>query len=31
MEISKTQEKVRKKLFVFEIIAAELVALNILC
>ena len=31
MSISKMQEKIKKKLFVFEIIASELVALNILC
>ena len=31
MSISKMQEKIQKKLFVFEIIASELVALNILC
>ena len=31
MEISKMQEKIQKKLFVFEIIASELVALNCLC
>ena len=29
MQISKMQEKIEKKLFVFEIIASELVALNI--
>ena len=28
MQISKIQEKTEKKLFVFEIIASELVALN---
>ena len=28
MQISKMQEKIKKKLFVFEIIASELVALN---
>ena len=28
MEISKMQEKIEKNLFVFEIIASELVALN---
>ena len=31
MQISKTQEKVEKNLFVFNIIASELDALNILC
>ena len=31
MAISKMQEKIPKKLFVFEIISSELVALNILC
>ena len=31
MSISKMQEKIEKKLFVFKIIASELVALNILC
>ena len=31
MAISKMQEKIEKKLFVFKIIASELVALNILC
>ena len=31
MAISKMQEKITKKLFVFKIIASELVALNILC
>ena len=31
MAISKMQEKIQKKLFVFEIISSELVALNILC
>ena len=31
MSISKMQEKIEKKLFVFEIIASELVALNRLC
>ena len=31
MSISKMQEKIEKKLFVFEIIASELVALNCLC
>ena len=30
MQISKMQEKIHKKLFVFEIIALELVALNCL-
>ena len=30
MQISKMQEKINKKLFVFEIIALELVALNFL-
>ena len=30
MQISKMQEKIDKKLFVFEIIASELVALNCL-
>ena len=31
MYISKILEKIEKKLFVFEIIASELVALNCLC
>ena len=31
MQILKIQEKFDKKLFVFEIIASELVALNCLC
>ena len=31
MYISKTQEKVETKLFIFKIIASEFVALNILC
>ena len=31
MYISKIQEKIEKKLFVFEIIASELVALNCVC
>ena len=31
MEILEMQEKIQKKLFVFEIIASELVALNCLC
>ena len=31
MSISKMQEKIQKKLFVFEIIASELFALNCLC
>ena len=31
MYISKIQEKIDKKLFVFEIIASELVALNCVC
>ena len=31
MQILKIQEKFGKKLFVFEIIASELVALNCLC
>ena len=31
MEILKMQEKIQKKLFVFDIIASELVALNCLC
>ena len=30
MQISKMQEKIQKKLFVFEIIASKLVALNCL-
>ena len=30
MQISKMQEKIQKKLFVFKIIDSELVALNIL-
>ena len=30
MQISKMQEKINKKLFVFEIIASKLVALNCL-
>ena len=30
MQISKMQEKIHKKFFVFEIIASELVALNCL-
>ena len=30
MQISKMQEKIDKKLFVFEIIASEMVALNCL-
>ena len=30
MQISEMQEKIQKKLFVFEIIASELVALNCL-
>ena len=30
MQIAKMQEKIQKKLFVFEIIASELVALNCL-
>ena len=31
MQILKMQEKIQKKLFVFKIIASELVALNCLC
>ena len=31
MYISKIEEKIEKKLFVFEIIASELVALNFVC
>ena len=31
MYISKMQEKIEKKLFVFEIIASEFVALNCVC
>ena len=31
MYISKIQEKIKKKLFGFEIIASELVALNCVC
>ena len=31
MSISEMEEKIQKKLFVFEIIASELVALNCLC
>ena len=31
MYISKMQEKIEKKRFVFEIIASELVALNCVC
>ena len=31
MKISKMQEEIQKKLFVFEIIASELVVLNYLC
>ena len=31
MQIFKLQEKIEKKLFVFKIIASELVALNCLC
>ena len=31
MYISKIQEKIEKKLFVFEIISSELVALNCVC
>ena len=31
MYISKMQEKIEKKLFLFDIIASELVALNCLC
>ena len=31
MEVSKMQEKIQNKLFVFEIIASELVALKCLC
>ena len=31
MYISKMQEKIEKKLFVFEIIASEFVSLNCLC
>ena len=31
MYISKIQEKIEKKLFVFEIIASEFVALNCVC
>ena len=31
MYISKMQEKIEKKLFVFEIIASELAALNCVC
>ena len=31
MYISKIEEKIEKKLFVFEIIASELVALNCVC
>ena len=30
MQISKMQEKIEKKLFVFEIVSSELVALNCL-
>ena len=31
MKISKMQEKIENKLFVFEVIASEIVALNCLC
>ena len=31
MKISKMQEKIENKVFVFEIIASEIVALNCLC